>query len=98
MATISSTTGHNPRGERKVAGILYIAIAVAVVVGLVVFFMASRHQELDPYKADRVESTAPDAVPGTGGGPAAVAVPEADRPANMAPQEQGTANPSNKNQ
>ena len=48
MSVISATTGHNPKEERKVARILYIALAIAVIVGFLVAIGMSRHQNLDP--------------------------------------------------
>lgn len=38
MGIISSTTGHRSYEERRVARILYISIAIAIIVGFVVTF------------------------------------------------------------
>lgn len=41
MGIISSTTGHRPYDERRVARLLYISIAIAVIVGFAVTFSTS---------------------------------------------------------
>lgn len=79
MATLSSATGtgHSPRGERKVAGLIYIILSITVVAAVAVFFFASKHEKLDPYKADRPAAVAPDVpteAPGDRSG--AVAAPQ----------------------
>ena len=48
MSLISATTGHNPKEEKQVARILYIALAIAVIVGFSVAMGMSRHRNLDP--------------------------------------------------
>jgi hypothetical protein len=84
MASLSSATGtgHNPRGERRIARGLYIAIFVAVIVALGVFFFAGYHRQLNPYETDRPNATAPDVrggAPGDRSG--AVAEPQGNPPA-----------------
>jgi hypothetical protein len=64
MGIVDSTTGHSPKGERKVAGIIYIALSIAVVLGLLVALFMSRNKEFDTQKAASPEVTAPDAPAG----------------------------------
>jgi hypothetical protein len=81
MNTINATTGNNPRKERKVANVLYIAIGMAIVAGLAIFFIMGRNQaSLSPYKSDSVHSAAPDSTPGTQGKPGTI-------PDSAAPQD-----------
>lgn len=62
MATVSSATGtgHSPRQERKVAGILTFILSVAIVAAVVFFFIISKHSSMNPYQSDRPAATAPD--------------------------------------
>ena len=65
MGIVNTTTGHSPKEERKVAGIIYMAIALAVIVGIFTAFFMGGHRELDPQKSPNPETmTAPDALPG----------------------------------
>ncbi|MBS1969383.1 MAG: hypothetical protein JSU04_03710 [Bdellovibrionales bacterium] len=96
MASVSETTGtgHSPKKERSVAGILYLALFFAVAAAVVVYFMASSHEKLNPYESNRPGATAPDVgsqVPGDRSG--AVAAPQSNEvPAPQAkpaePQQQ----------
>jgi len=64
MGIVDTTTGHSAKGERKVAGIIYIALSIAVVVGLFVAFFLSRNKDFDTQKAESPGVTAPDSAPG----------------------------------
>jgi len=78
MRPISSTTGHNPEKEKKVARALYITIAVAVLAGLVMFFvMGKSRPEMNPYKSDEINKSAPDSIPGSTEKPGTVPDPAA---------------------
>lgn len=81
MATLntSQSPNQNPREERKVAGILFLAILGAIAAALAVYFVASNFEPLNPYKANRPGSTAPDVntqSPGDRSG--AVAAPQSE--------------------
>ncbi len=81
MATLNSSTGtdQNPKQERNIAGILFLAIMFAILCAAGVYFVASSHQKLDPYQSSRPESTAPDVksdAPGDRSG--AVAAPQSE--------------------
>lgn len=81
MATLSQTTGtgHSPKKERNVAGILYLALFFAVIAAIVVYFMASSHETLNPYESNRPGAVAPDVkteAPGDRSG--AVAAPQSN--------------------
>ncbi len=79
MASLGETTGteHNQKQERSVAGILFLALFFTIAAAVAVYYVASRQEKLNPYKADRPGSTAPDVgsrVPGDRSG--AVAAPQ----------------------
>ncbi|RYZ84712.1 MAG: hypothetical protein EOP06_17595 [Proteobacteria bacterium] len=83
MQPVNSTTGHSPAKERKVARVLYIAIAVAVVAGLAMFFiMGKSRSDMNPYQTNDSNTAAPDSAPGTTEKPGTVpdpAAPNQDR-------------------
>lgn len=64
MKPIASTTGHSPRGEQKIARILYTAITVAIVAGIILFVVMGRKSELNPYRSNEPHTAAPDVPPG----------------------------------
>lgn len=64
MKPIASTTGHSPRGEQKIARILYTALAIAVVVGVLLFVLMGRKSEFNPYQSDQPNTAAPDVPAG----------------------------------
>jgi hypothetical protein len=58
---------------------LYLALFFAVIAAIVVYFMASSHETLNPYESDRPGAVAPDVgtqVPGDRSG--AVAAPQSN--------------------
>lgn len=78
MASLLETTEteNNPKKERSIAGILFLALLFTVAAVAAVYFMASSQERLNPYEANRPGSTAPDVgsqVPGDRSG--AVAAP-----------------------
>jgi hypothetical protein len=83
MATLNTSTSpkQNPREERKVAGILFLAILAAIVAAFAVYMVASNStQRLNPYESNRAGSTAPDVnteAPGDRSG--AVAAPQSEK-------------------
>lgn len=82
MATLSSATraGHNPKGERNTAGVLYIALFFAVVSAAAAFLMLTWSDRMNPYKVDRPEFVAPDVNPSAPGDRSgAVAAPQSDK-------------------
>jgi hypothetical protein len=88
MQTINATTGHSPKKERKVAGVLYIAIAIAVIAGLAMFFILGRNKAaLNPYQSDSVNAVAPDVVPGDTQKPGTVPDPNANPSDQNKPNE-----------
>lgn len=82
MASLSETTGtgHSQKKERSIAGILYLALFFAIAAAVVVYFVASSQEKLNPYESNRPGSTAPDVgsqVPGDRSG--AVAAPQSNQ-------------------
>lgn len=52
MSISEVTTGHSPRQERNFARTLYITLVVAILIGAVLFFIASRNESLNPMTLD----------------------------------------------
>lgn len=78
MQPIDSTTGHSPAKERKVARALYITIAIAAIAGLAMFFIIGRSRtDMNPYKTDDMNTSAPDSAPGATEKPGTVPDPSA---------------------
>lgn len=61
MSVIDSTTGHSPREERKVAKLLYFALAGAVILGFLAAMMMSQHRKLNPTYSQPSSQMAPTA-------------------------------------
>ena len=51
MSIIDTTTGHSPKSERRVARVLYVSIAVAVVAVLALIFIVGQDNTLNPFKS-----------------------------------------------
>jgi len=64
MVMAGTSSGHSAKGERKTAGIIYIALTIAVVAGIVVAFLMSYNKDFDTQKAESPAVTAPDSAPG----------------------------------
>lgn len=61
MSVIESTTGHSRRREKNMARTLYIAIAIAVVCGIVAAIIAGKSSgALNPFSSDQSQQAAPD--------------------------------------
>lgn len=83
MATLNTSTSpnQNPKEERKVAGILFLAILAAIAAAFAVYITASNTtRRLNPYESSRAGSKAPDVnsnSPGDRSG--AVAAPQSEK-------------------
>lgn len=60
MNMIDATTGHNRQQERSVAKVLYIALVVAVLAGMLFFFFVGQKRTMNPTIR---HETAPAATP-----------------------------------
>jgi hypothetical protein len=56
MSVMDTTTRHNPRQERDFARILYMAIAAAVLLGMVFFIIIGGSKSLNPLDDRRAEA------------------------------------------
>ncbi len=81
---IQSTTGHSAKGERKVAGLVYLFIGIAVCSAIILFFALGKNKSFGPSKSEDPTRSAPDSTPGTKVEPEAMPAP--------------ASNPSDKNQ
>lgn len=62
MATMNTSTkpDQNPRQERNIAGILFLALLFAIAAAMAVYLIASSNERLNPYQPSRPAATAPD--------------------------------------
>jgi hypothetical protein len=79
MSIVDATTGHNPREEKKVAKLLYIALAIAIVVGFAAALMMSQNRKLNPAQSEPTSQAIPQSDAASGGAPA----PAEGSPANQ---------------
>jgi hypothetical protein len=86
MTILHSTTGHSAKGERKIAGLIYLFVGIAICFSIILFFMLGSNKSLSPNKASDSKKSAPDSTPGTRVNPSTVPPPDSN-PKNTNPSD-----------
>ena len=84
MATVNTNMGSSRKREEKVAGVIYLFIALAVCVGVLLFFFIGQNARFNPFHSTEPNKVSPDSNNQNNGNP--VSVPPADNPPVLPPQ------------